>query len=70
MIRGVLHTFHLLEKPGEFLKNKRIQLTVFRYMFRGRQKNASERIVGGPSRDEMLELVSADNLQDCLQAKG
>jgi 2-polyprenyl-6-methoxyphenol hydroxylase-like FAD-dependent oxidoreductase len=63
VIRGILRTFHLLEKPGEFLKNKRIQLTVFRYMFRGRRKNAGERIVGGPSRDEMLELLTADNLQ-------
>jgi 2-polyprenyl-6-methoxyphenol hydroxylase-like FAD-dependent oxidoreductase len=58
VIRGVLRTFHLLEKPGEFLKSKRIQLTVFRYMFRGRKKNASERIVGGPLHDEMQELVA------------
>jgi 2-polyprenyl-6-methoxyphenol hydroxylase-like FAD-dependent oxidoreductase len=58
VIRGVLRTFHLLEKPGEFLKSKRIQLTVFRYMFRGRKKNAAERIVGGPQRDEMHELVA------------
>jgi 2-polyprenyl-6-methoxyphenol hydroxylase-like FAD-dependent oxidoreductase len=58
VIRGLLRTFHLLEKPGDFLKSKRIQFTVFRYMFRGRKKNASERIVGGPKREEMQELVA------------
>lgn len=55
--RGVMRTFHLLEKPGEFLRSRSIQLTVLRYMLRGRSKNAAERMVSGPSRDEMLTLI-------------
>lgn len=57
VIRGFMRTFNLLEKPGEFLKSKRIQLTVFRYMLRGRKKNAAERIVNGPDREQMLQIV-------------
>ena len=58
VVRGVMRTFHLLEKPGEFLRSKRIQWTVYRYMLRGRKRNAAERIVGGPARVEMHALVA------------
>lgn len=54
VLRGFLHTFHLLEKPGDFLQDKRIRRTIYRYMFRGRKKNAAARIVNGPNRTEML----------------
>ena len=54
VLRGFLQTFHLLEKPGDFLQDKRIRHTVYRYMLRGRKKNAAARIVNGPNRDEML----------------
>ncbi len=54
VLRGFLHTFHLLEKPGDFLKDKRIRHTIYRYMLRGRKKNAAARIVNGPGRKEML----------------
>ena len=32
--------FNLLEKPGEFMKDWRIRLTILRYLLRGRKRNA------------------------------
>lgn len=61
VFRGVMKTFNLLEKPGEFLNDWRIKLTIFRYMFRGRKKNAPTRMQTGPSRTEMIALI--DRLQ-------
>lgn len=58
VIRGFLHTFHLLEKPGEFLQDKHIRRTIYRYMLKGRKKNAAARIVNGPDRHAMLQLLS------------
>lgn len=58
VFRGVMKTFNLLEKPGEFLNNWRIRLTIMRYMFRGRKRNAPTRLQSGPSRDEMITLLS------------
>ena len=60
VMRGLLRTFHLLEKPGDFLKDRRIRLTVLAYMLRGRKRNAARRLQKGPSRDEMLNLVSRE----------
>jgi 2-polyprenyl-6-methoxyphenol hydroxylase-like FAD-dependent oxidoreductase len=57
VFRGVMKTFNLLEKPGEFLNDWRIRLTIFRYMLRGRKKNAPSRMQAGPSRDEMMSLI-------------
>ena len=57
VLRGVMRTFNLLEKPGEFMKDWRIVLTTFRYMLAGRTTNANARKVSGPSRDEMLKIV-------------
>ena len=57
VFRGVMKTFNLLEKPGEFLSDWRIRLTIFRYMLRGRKKNAPSRMQAGPSRLEMMELI-------------
>lgn len=59
VIRGAMRTFNLLEKPGAFLKDWSIRLTILRYMFRGREKNAAARIQTGPSRLEMIKLVSS-----------
>jgi flavin-dependent dehydrogenase len=58
VLRGVLRTFHLLEKPGDFLKDRAIRRTVFRYMLKGRKRNAAKRLQRGPSRQEMLQLVA------------
>ena len=58
VMRGMMRTFHLLERPGEFLQDARIKRTVFRYMLRGRRRNAAKRLQTGPSRDEMLALVT------------
>lgn len=60
VLRGLMRTFHLLEKPGEFLKDKHIKRTVFRYMLRGRKRNARTRLQPGPSRTEMYELLQFD----------
>ncbi len=57
VFRGVMKTFNLLEKPGDFLKDWRIKMTIFRYMFRGRKKNAPSRMQAGPSRSEMMSLL-------------
>jgi hypothetical protein len=51
-----------MEKPGEFLKNWRIRLTIFRYMLSGRKKNAAARIVPGPSRTEMLAFMDGQHV--------
>lgn len=59
VLRGLLRTFHLLEKPGDFLKERRIRWTIYRYMLRGRKRNASRRLQTGPARDEMLERIAS-----------
>jgi 2-polyprenyl-6-methoxyphenol hydroxylase-like FAD-dependent oxidoreductase len=60
VIRGAMKTFNLLEKPGDFLKDWAIRLTIFRYLFRGRLKNAQARMQRGPSRIEMVDLVEGN----------
>jgi 2-polyprenyl-6-methoxyphenol hydroxylase-like FAD-dependent oxidoreductase len=59
VMRGMMRTFHLLERPGEFLQDPRIKRTVFRYMLKGRRRNAAKRLQSGPSRAEMLQLVTS-----------
>jgi len=58
VLRGMMRTVNLLEKPGAFLEDRRTQLIVLLYMLRGRSRNAATRIVRGPSRAEMLALVA------------
>jgi len=55
--RGMMRTVNLLEKPGAFLEDARTRLIILLYMLRGRSRNAAARIVRGPSRDEMLQLI-------------
>ncbi|MEQ8857154.1 MAG: FAD-dependent oxidoreductase [Pseudomonadales bacterium] len=57
VLRGMLRTVNLLEKPGAFLNDRRTKLIVFAYMLRGRARNAGARIQRGPSREEMLQLI-------------
>ncbi len=59
VMRGMMRTFNLLEKPGDFLKDRKTQAIVFLYMLRGRAKNASARIVRGPTRDETMKLIES-----------
>ena len=59
VIRGALKTFNLMEKPGEFLKDRRIQWTILRYLLRGRSANADTRLQHGPTRLEMLKVIGA-----------
>ncbi|TDI59453.1 MAG: FAD-dependent monooxygenase [Alphaproteobacteria bacterium] len=63
VIRGFMRTFHLLEKPGDFLKDKRIRNTILRYMLRGRSRNASARIVNGPDRAGMLAVIADEGIK-------
>lgn len=58
VMRGMMRTVNLLEKPGTFLKDRRTRLLIFAYMLRGRRRNAAERRQRGPSRAEMLALVA------------
>lgn len=57
VVRGIMRTVNLLEKPGAFLKDPKIRRTVLRYMFRGRTRNAATRLQPGPVRTEMLQLL-------------
>jgi 2-polyprenyl-6-methoxyphenol hydroxylase-like FAD-dependent oxidoreductase len=57
VLRGMMRTVNLLEKPGDFLKDQRTRLKLLRYMLRGRTRNASARVQNGPDRAQMLELV-------------
>jgi len=57
VLRGAMRTFNLLEKPGDFLSEWPIRLTLMRYMLKGREQNAKARYQPGPSRNEMIELV-------------
>jgi 2-polyprenyl-6-methoxyphenol hydroxylase-like FAD-dependent oxidoreductase len=57
VLRGTMRTINLLEKPGEFLNDRRTRLIILLYMLRGRSKNAAARIVRGPDRQEMLSRV-------------
>ena len=57
-MRGMMRTFHLLEPPGDFLKDARVRRTIFRYMLRGRKRNVAQRLQPGPDRAAMLELIS------------
>lgn len=57
VMRGMMRTFHLLERPGDFLKDGKTRRKVMRYMLRGRRRNAGARLQIGPSRAEMLALV-------------
>lgn len=57
VMRGMLRTVNLLEKPGDFLKDGRTRLIVLAYMLRGRKRNAAARIQRGPGREEMLRVV-------------
>ena len=59
VFRGVMKTFNLLEKPGEFLNDWKIKLTIFRYMLKGRKRNAPTRLQSGPSREEMMVLLNS-----------
>ena len=59
VIRGLNRTINLLEKPGAFLQDKKIKRTVFRYMLRGRKRNAAARRQPGLNRDEAFALIAA-----------
>jgi len=55
--RGFMRTVNLLEKPGDFLQDRRTRMIVMLYMLRGRSRNALARTQRGPTRDEMLALT-------------
>lgn len=57
ILRGAMRTFNLMEKPGEFLNDWGVRLTLLRYMLKGRKHNAAVRLQRGPKRDDMLEVV-------------
>ena len=60
VIRGMMRTFHLLEPPGDFLKDSHIRRTIFRYMLRGRRRNAATRFAPGPDRSAMHALAGLE----------
>ena len=53
-----MKTINLVEKPGDFLKNKKIQRTVLLYMLRGRKRNSGSRIQPGLTRPTMMEFLT------------
>ena len=62
-----MRTVNLVEKPGDFLKEPKIRNTIFRYMLRGRKRNAQARIQAGLGRQEMLGMVSQLSRQKAKQ---
>ncbi len=62
VLRGMLRTVNLLEKPGDFLKDSRTRLIILGYMLRGRKNNATARVQNGPDRQQMLELVGDQSI--------
>jgi len=59
VIRGLNRTINLLEKPGDFLNDKRVKRTVLRYMLRGRKRNAAARRQPGLTRDQAFSLIES-----------
>lgn len=59
VFRGMMRTVNLVEPPGAFLSEKAIKQTVFRYMLRGRRRNAKARIQRGLTRLELIRHVNA-----------
>jgi 2-polyprenyl-6-methoxyphenol hydroxylase-like FAD-dependent oxidoreductase len=57
VIRGAMRTFNLLEKPGEFLKDWNIRRIILKYLLRSRKKNVENRLVPGPGRIELHQLL-------------
>lgn len=57
VLRGVMRTFQLMEKPGESLQDRRVKATIFRYLVRGRKRNAAARLQPGPSWVEMIDKL-------------
>lgn len=58
VIRGLHRTINLLEEPGAFLQDPAVKRTIFRYMLRGRKRNAAARRQPGLSRAEAYALAS------------
>ena len=53
----MMRTVNLVEKPGAFLEDKAVKRTVFRYMLKGRKRNARARTQRGLSRAEMMSRL-------------
>lgn len=64
VFRGAMRTFNLMEKPGDFLKDRRTQWKLLRYLMRGRARNNQARLQRGPTREAMLEVVRNFNSKD------
>ncbi len=60
VMRGAMRTFNLMEKPGEFMKDWRVIARTLRFMGRGQSSSR----VTGPSRDEILTLITSSTPQD------
>lgn len=58
VIRGLNRTINLLEEPGAFLQEPAVKRTVFRYMLRGRKRNAAARRQPGLNRSEAYALAA------------
>lgn len=58
VFRGMMRTVNLVEKPGEFLNDAKTKRAIFKYMLRGRKRNARARVQKGPSRSDMLQYLT------------
>ena len=58
VFRGMMRTVNLIENPGDFLKGKKVKRTIFKYMLRGRKRNAKARMNRGLPRNEMLQYIN------------
>jgi len=57
VFRGMMRSMNLIENPGDFLKESKVKRIIFRYMLRGRKRNAKARVQRGPKRTEMLDYL-------------
>ncbi len=63
VFRGLMRTVNLVEKPGDFLRDKKIQRTIYWYMLKGRKRNAQARVQRGPDRNAMLAHLTGIEAQ-------
>jgi len=59
VFRGAMRTFNLMEQPGDFLKERKVQLLILWTLLTGGKKNKAARFVAGPDREGMLAELAA-----------
>ena len=64
VFRGAMRTFNLMEQPGDFLRERKVQFLVLWTLLTGGKKNKASRFVAGPDREGMLALLEAQGVRE------